>query len=1803
MADKTSDATSQSFPDFDTWVTEQGYTTGFPAKDYSQGEFPTFEQWKRDKGFPDELYPPGGLVAPEPESGEISKGLSRGLRQTGALFHGAGAAVGDLFGMEEYKQRRIDDYTRLMRDAEQYAPEIGSVEEIEGPGQLMSWAAGVLGEQLPNIVGFALSGGVGALIGKVGAKRLITKAVEDQLKKKVASWATRGALAGGYTFGTGLETGGIYGEQVEAGLPGSPGIALTGGALAGALELAPVVTVARMLGLGPAFRTKIMQKVSSLPIARRMLLSGAIVGGQESGTELAQELIALTARELVDENYEALGEEGRSRMLNSFAAGGVVGTFFGGLGGIRRHAYIGEVEDESLNRGEEVTLALPPPQPKLTGPAAVQEIPDLVFSEKSPHTEIYLIGDKGIENASQQKQDVITDIAVSKRPDELTPITTAIRAADSVNEGTALITPTTQERKGTLYANIPTKGPARRYGKSLQQLLDSYNKVLADPKSYTSEAQFVFDGKKTVAAKRRLTALEKAIKSTSDRANIPVQGFEIAPEIAPVGVSQPSSEVEIRDETKDEVAATIPGYNTLNPAQQKRVNDLLMKDKVEGLNEREVATLEKLTTRAEMQSRGVQEQDLRTAAKDKEALAETAKQVEADETVRSSLKPPENMTGISREEVINAVRAFVSELRIRPKIRVVNSLELADTEFADQASRSGALYIKKGGEEVVYLIEDNIPNVDAAIKHVMHEVLAHYGLRAMFSPKEMEQVLDWIHRTKHGSREYAAIEREYAALYNNQRALGQLQGMTFNQLVAEEYIANIAETGTNMPLLKRIIAKIKQWLRTHTPKFLADKVSFTDNDIRSMLKDIRMFLRGRVINNNQAPKYAGRDGVVRSSLAATNATTISGELGMEDSEIADAINNLGSIWGIKFKKLFLTPLQMAEQYGLEPVKKYVNEVQRWWTTKAEIVSPADILVQDWWKLGADSGRKISRALFEISIMSDENNRRIDGAELIDMLTKEYRMNQEEIEIYLRIDGSLVELAARLESGLKYNAARESLGIDPTEFLDAWNSAASFEEKQAIVENFASTGLGDINLLKRMTEIENQMRALKNRNYFPRMRFGHWTVAVRAKRGQTVEYEGETFSDGQLVIFETFESQSAAKVGRDILAKEFSGPNTYIQESKLSDEEFTFLGLPPAMFDMIETELMLSPEQKEALKDIYLRMSPGRSFLKHLRQRKGIAGYSEDAMRVYATYMMSAANNLARVEHHLDMQAPLQELGEMRKRYGELVPNNRTLVELTEYFQQHYKYLMNPKNDWAKLRAYGFLWYLGANPKSALVNATQIPMVSYPYLATIYGDSASVSHLSAAYKHVAQMLRGKGVGVINVEEDKMFNGLLHEMIIDESQVTELAGISEAPTLFRVMPEQADTRLLNKVSYYAGYMFRQVEKYNRRVVALAAFRLARENGDTYNDAYQAAKKAVQTTQYEYAKWNRPVFMRGKRSVMFLFWQYMQHTTYLMAGGQGQQTAMRMWMMMLMAAGLMGLPFAENLIDLLDFSGTKMKQALGMKNPKVELRDDLRELLLNITDRPDIFMHGLGRNYGLGALHVLEALGVPIPNVDISGSLSLGRTLPGLEEATRETRNPDEKFGAVMIDIMGPVAAMGYNLWKMVESNDPDTWKKYERGLPIAMKNVSKAIRLHSREQETLRGGIPFVEFDPSNPDEMAEIVAQSLGFTPSRLSAKYELRASQEEARRYWLTRRATIMQIYGYAATTKNREGIADAKKAVRVFNNSVPDARLRIRQKDITKSLKQRRHRKQQIEAGRPIEKRMRGLFDEKKALFPEVEE
>lgn len=1797
-------------------------------------------------------------ISGESEDSEFVKGLKRGVHHTKALGVGASAMLADLAGFDDFAARQVEDYQRIMRDAQRHEATIPNVESIQSPGQLATWLAGILGEQVPIIAGFIVTGGIGGILSKAVAKKAITSGTKKLIEQKIAAWTTRGQLAGAFSYGTALEGGGVYGEQIEANLPTSPGVALTAGALAGALEILPVVTVARSLGLGPKFTSSLMKNIGSLPLHKKVAAMSALIGTQEAGTEAAQEVIALAARSFVDDNFEVLGEEGKSRILNAAAAGlGVGGTIGAATGPFTRSPGESAELDEEV-QSDEIKALPPPPPSRLERARKRQEAKDLEDQDRT-----MILGeaprpkdrrDERISLASPEEDvEAEGDIGATTRQGEILDalgfggnIPVGIRHARATKEGRALseeLDRAAQERTladreldphlVSQYRAVYRKGfegtfreflKAREEGKSFldKRISEEERRAALSPDDLGTAlvpTGRVPTGREIGPA---LDVLEGTVRGAQPvpqgprpslggrviegEASLEAEGLEDLREEARAGQTQvmslgqeidqeysdeekvqvfsveeggtskeevkeapdeiPQEPVEsltpLADEKSLEEGETLPpsGYDLLTPGEQRRYEKLVEKELLEGLSDREFDALEKIMAKMEGEKSVTREK-----AETVEDLIELAKEIQRDpdELLQRSGARRRNKRGLPKNLVEKIISALEKIFPNAPKVKVITIEETAlDPAISNISKRSKGLFVKRAGRTEIYIIADNNTSREEVIKTWLHEVIGHNGLRDLFPDvKERKNFL---------------------------RLVGEEDLVT-----AEERIAQLAEGVRTVPLVRRVIAFLRRMLRKAIPN-----LKLSEDEVKVFLREVAGRYQGTAKSLNLGKFRFSPKGPL--DIEYDRVTVFTRALGEDiDNLSARNVDQLSGLWEwlkVKSAKLVLTPLQISARYNIEPIRRYLDSgVMKWWNTKMKIIVEADEVVKKWRKLDKTRSNKLGAFIFEISNRSDEQERKISNEEVREEMDRR-GLDEETQAIYWSIDESFSNLLDRLELGIKRGILRENLSrAEADAFLERWEQADMLERR-----NLIEGAQGNVEMHKRLAEIESNFSELRNRNYFPRIRFGQYAILVKAKRA--LVYRGENFNEGQVVNMSTYESRSA-QLGAQNQFSHFRrrADDFSVELTKLSDEEFAFLAFPPALMEEIQTGLGLSEEQRERLKDIFIRKSPGQSFLKHLRKRMGIEGYSKDAMRVYASYMFSAANHIARVEHHFDMQESLADLRKMRleEQYADSV----VLMELSEYFNKHFDYIMNPGNDLAKLRAIGFLWYLGGSVKSAAVNLTQVPMVAYPYLASVYGDGKALNQLGRAMKDIGEFFVAGRVNVLSPEEDQALTRAIEEGFIDESFVTEIAGISESPTLFRVMPDSKRSRILNQTSYAAGWLFHEAELYNRRVTFLAAHRMQlAEDSQDMEAAYQAAKKAVQVTQFEYAKWNRPTFMRGKKSVFFLFWQWMQHASFLAFGGQGGGTAMRIWAMLLLSAGLQGLPFMEHFLDFLDFASTKTKEAMGVKDPRVDLRNDLRIMIQQITDEPDMIMHGLGRYYGLGPLHLFEGIGIPVPHVDITSSLSMGRVVPGLEDLFESQRDPDKKLGRIVVDVGGPVMGIGYNFYRWATSTNPDTFKEFERTLPVAIKNVAKFVRWQARGEETSRTGAKIVDFEPENAIHRSEIWAQALGFAPTRVGQKYELIASQEEARRYYTIKRSMLMENYAFAKRNRDPEGIADARKAIKKFNHSVPAPQLRIRGEDLQRSLRQRETRRRQAERGQPPEKRFRKVFQQVQEAFPEAQ-
>jgi hypothetical protein len=1118
---------------------------------------------------------------------------------------------------------------------------------------------------------------------------------------------------------------------------------------------------------------------------------------------------------------------------------------------------------------------------------------------------------------------------------------------------------------------------------------------------------------------------------------------------------------------------------------------------------------------------------------------------------------------------------------------------------------------KTGEPGSVYIHVDMHKSVAGTVKTLVHEMVGHFGLRAVLPTQYWAAILDAY--ATYNKDKIAELEKKGAS---RNAVLMRADGndALANVTSADELIAYLAEDKyTGNPLqpfeqrfLDKVVATVRKWYRWVVLKVmpkswrqdLLEKVPFEERDAILLLRDtVRMLRDSRPqrINTTAHGRVALMSAVVR--LPQNNTELL-----------VKSVDSQGQVWKSGAAGLFLSALQHAERYNFPFVADYMKFVQRWAARKASLQTLPTELATRWHEYNRGKANNLGRALLEMDMQSTEKERALTDAERKTIL-KSYGVDDEVgTKLAEEVRQSFLKVLDMVEMGLIRQEMRRH--IKSADLVDQYyklylEDRKTQGTKSALFEEMAKNPtLAGLDFAKAFNAIHSQINALRNRDYFPHMRFGRHAIWVRATRD--VEFDGKKYKgpwtdkngvkhEGQMIHFETHETYKKMKENFELLQKEFKDQPFTMGTGHVSDEEYTMLGMPPALFDTLEKTMNLSDDQKAKLKEIYWTKSPGQRFLRSMVKRRDIRGFSQDALRVYSTYMMNAAGHVARIEYQQDLDDNVTNIRNYAKDSGSLVAG-----QSAEYWQKHYKYIMNPENDWAGVRALGFTWFLGFNAKSAFVNLTQIPMVAYPYLADRFGDAKSVAALTQAYQDAFKMARGKALSSEELLAD-LKRGV-EEGFLNESLATTLAGFTESSVLERLAPGSGSQKFLNDTMYYGALMFHHVEQINRYVTFIAARKLALEKrGKNAKElAFQEAKEAVQSAMFEYQKWNRAPYMRGKKSVVFLFWNYMQGLAYLMAGKKGKGTALRVWAMLLLAAGFQGIPFMENILDLIDFGGRNAKEALGSKDPYVDSRLWLREVLMNITDNPDFLLHGWSRNYGLGPAHLLELAGVPVPNVNIGGSLSMGQWLPGIDKATSLERDPDKKLGQTMVDVLGPVAGIGYGFWNAMNSSDPDTWKVWERAMPTALKSASQFARRSERGEESFRGGGAIAEFDPTDPEQRLELVFNMLGFTPSKVSNAYEVMGSKENLRKYWTSRQAMVMENYAMARRSGHPEVIADANESVREFNMQVPDPLLRLTPEKIRRSMKARAVKIKNREAGLPHQKSYLRLYEEIDRIYGE---
>jgi len=987
---------------------------------------------------------------------------------------------------------------------------------------------------------------------------------------------------------------------------------------------------------------------------------------------------------------------------------------------------------------------------------------------------------------------------------------------------------------------------------------------------------------------------------------------------------------------------------------------------------------------------------------------------------------------------------------------------------------------------------------------------------------------------------------------------------SFKEYLAEEFAKAMLDSSevseATAPFFNAAVKDIKEALAIHKKKFRTStptlKAFARSHGQRQQIKTLE-----KIVGPEEMPspiKAIFNDGL----LTKEQFDRLSGE--------ADTFN--------RFMDVGFNILQIAEQNPhVAGLQFYVENLRAWKNEVNQNLATAESRLSSWKNLGSEEIEKLGRLLFDETI-----GRLPDGG----WLESPRNFTEEEAATYNLSEDGLV--------------LRRQIKEDLLDSLDQMEEVLITAKKRIFSNDI-------IKLTQEINRVKADFRDMRSRPYFPLMRFGDWILQVRSKGEQRIE--GKDYTDDQIVEYQTFDTKKERDRALTVANKHFGKEQVVTSSSHRVTPSFSLQGMPLTMLEHLEGNLISSQHTKEvneaiekAIAELKNDVLPFKSFRKQFQRRKRVEGFSIDAQRSYANYMTSFANHIARVkfdpqfkENFDNVKASItvirKQLGEDSKR------NSDKRAMILNHMNNHLEYVMNPVNEFVGLRSAAFFWFLGFNVKSAFVNLTQIPLVTYPYLAARYGDGKAVAAITRAYKTAATAMRNPD----KIDENllQMIEQGLSESWLDESLATELALAASEKNLEKTLPRHWRQQAWLQISHYGSLPFHVAEKYNRHITAIASYQLAQTKGKLHEQAVFEARRAVEKTQFEYARWARPRFMRGKvGGTVFVFQNYMQNALFFALGGD--PGAFRMLIMLFSMSGVMGLPFAENITDLIDAAMSTLKRKTGVKDPHTAIRVDLRKMLKELDVDPDLVLHGLSSST-FGLANIGEFMGWPIPDIDLSGSLSMGRIVPGTELLAPGQANTFERAASGALGrAAGAIGSAGVGVGQALFNNHPDQWKRWEKAMPKAMQQISKAARFAVRGGEETRAGKVISDFDLHDPRDVAEIVAQSLGFTPRELSRGWEGFIAKQQSIIYYRSWRTGLLLKWNHAKVTGNKEAEKSTNAEIREYNTAVPFGEMRVTSEVRIQSFETYRRARQftaaDVEQSRPF----RRLSSSIEAVFEE---
>ena len=344
-----------------------------------------------------------------------------------------------------------------------------------------------------------------------------------------------------------------------------------------------------------------------------------------------------------------------------------------------------------------------------------------------------------------------------------------------------------------------------------------------------------------------------------------------------------------------------------------------------------------------------------------------------------------------------------------------------------------------------------------------------------------------------------------------------------------------------------------------------------------------------------------------------------------------------------------------------------------------------------------------------------------------------------------------------------------------------------------------------------------------------------------------------------------------------------------------------------------------------------------------------------------------------------------------------------------------------------------------------------------------------------------------------------------------------------------------------------LFQGGEDFVRKTTSLAAFRAARRNGLSFDDAVDKAYKTTQGTHVDYSPANTPPIMQGDLpKVLLMFHKYTFSMIHNLARNLRDSTAMQ------------SLPPGERAIAIKTFlgvlgrayivGGTHMipglTAAVGWIASKV-LSDDPD----HPVDGETALRNHLELEYGTKGMQTILGGALGAAGIaPIGGLTELFYQPPGRNETAKQQA---EEFAT---RLGGPVVGQALDAMQGAEYLSKGDYQRAAEHLPI--RGIHGPLQAERFAREGVRSPNQMPGNETMTPEEVsaADLIKKTLGFTPLDLSERYDLNTGRQNLISDTYNQEKLMVQQYAIAsALGQDKEMARIVKESIEPFQAAHPD--------------------------------------------------